>query len=215
VNILRKHETNEAGNGTSSPVLLHSPRLNICLITDKECAENYRAMTESKNELQRWMSWAHPFPSERDVRQNIAKMQTEFENKKPQARFSAHLIEDGGLAVSLGVTALRRDIRRFHISYWTRSSLTGRGYATEAVTALSRWLFEEWQANRIDSGCAKDNVASRRVLEKVGYTMEGVAKKATHLPPDGITDELIFAATDLAQIASFSYQPLNSGDHNA
>ncbi|MGB9154606.1 MAG: GNAT family N-acetyltransferase [Alphaproteobacteria bacterium] len=183
---------------------IHAPRLLIRPIHADDEPENYQAMMESTIDLQRWMSWSHPLPSEQRLAEWVEKESADFENRKPQGRFSAYLNNSQQLAVSLGVTVLRRDIRRFHVSYWVRTSLAGQGYATEALIALSQWLFDVWNANRIDSGCAKDNIGSRRVLEKAGYSFEGVQKNATHLPPDGITDELIYAATDRQQLSSFN-----------
>ena len=51
--------------------------------------------------------------------------------------------------------------------YW------GRGYATEAARAIVRFGFEELGLHRIWSWCIADNVASARVMEKVGMRLEG------------------------------------------
>ena len=48
----------------------------------------------------------------------------------------------------------------------------GRGYATEAVTAMVAHAFGELGVRRITAGCFADNHASVRILEKVGMRRE-------------------------------------------
>jgi RimJ/RimL family protein N-acetyltransferase len=49
----------------------------------------------------------------------------------------------------------------------------GRGYATEAATELLRICFEEIGVRRVVAGAFADNVASVRVMEKIGMRIEG------------------------------------------
>src|SRR4051812_34302889 len=51
-------------------------------------------------------------------------------------------------------------------------SYGGRGYATEAVTALLRICFEDLGLRRVTALCFADNVASWRLMERVGMRRE-------------------------------------------
>jgi RimJ/RimL family protein N-acetyltransferase len=48
----------------------------------------------------------------------------------------------------------------------------GQGYATEAVTAMVAYAFDQLGVRRITAGCFAGNVASVRILEKVGMRRE-------------------------------------------
>lgn len=48
----------------------------------------------------------------------------------------------------------------------------GHGYATEAVTAMVGHAFDRLGVRRITAGCFADNLASVRILEKVGMRCE-------------------------------------------
>ena len=48
----------------------------------------------------------------------------------------------------------------------------GHGYATEAVTAMVAHAFDQLAVRRITAGCFADNLASVRILEKVGMRRE-------------------------------------------
>jgi ribosomal-protein-alanine N-acetyltransferase len=49
----------------------------------------------------------------------------------------------------------------------------GKGYATEAVSLLTEFLFARLRINRLQLNIHPDNEASRRVATKAGYTLEG------------------------------------------
>ena len=52
-----------------------------------------------------------------------------------------------------------------------------KGYATEALKGILQWSFEELNLHRIEAGCATENIASIRVLEKTGMQREGKKRK--------------------------------------
>ena len=54
----------------------------------------------------------------------------------------------------------------------------GKGYTTEAVNLLVRYLFGRLRANRIRLIIHPENRASRHVAEKCGFALEGTARGA-------------------------------------
>ena len=50
---------------------------------------------------------------------------------------------------------------------------------TRAVLLLSRWAFENLHAERIEVTIEPENAASRAVVERAGYTFEGVLRSHT------------------------------------
>jgi ribosomal-protein-alanine N-acetyltransferase len=55
----------------------------------------------------------------------------------------------------------------------------GKGYCTEAVTILVDYLFLSKETVRIQARANKLNAASKKVLEKVGFTKEGTMRKSS------------------------------------
>lgn len=64
------------------------------------------------------------------------------------------------------------------IGYWVAEPYWGRGIATAAVRAMTRYAFEHFDMARLYAYVFEGNRASERVLEKVGYTYEGTMRKA-------------------------------------
>jgi RimJ/RimL family protein N-acetyltransferase len=71
------------------------------------------------------------------------------------------------------------------IGYIFRPAGRGHGYATRTVRLLAGWVFDVLELGRIQARTHLDNVASQRVLERVGFQREGVARSGHVLPVTG------------------------------
>jgi RimJ/RimL family protein N-acetyltransferase len=72
---------------------------------------------------------------------------------------------------------------------WTLSlPAQGRGYATEAASAVVDMLFGQLGAHRLHASMHPDNVASARVCEALGMTFESLTR-LTYKGPDGWEDD--------------------------
>ncbi|MCL2853618.1 MAG: GNAT family N-acetyltransferase [Defluviitaleaceae bacterium] len=56
----------------------------------------------------------------------------------------------------------------------------GRGFAAEAARRALEFAFREDGCVRLTTGCYSDNIPSRKVLEKVGFRLEGTRIKAAY-----------------------------------
>ena len=59
------------------------------------------------------------------------------------------------------------------LGYWIGRPFWGRGFASEALTALVAGAFARFPHDTIGAGVFHDNPASRRVLEKLGFRAAG------------------------------------------
>ncbi|WP_405113322.1 GNAT family N-acetyltransferase [Micromonospora sp. NBC_01405] len=119
------------------------------------------------------------------------------------AGFAADLaILDAATGELVGGCALHHDepaTGQAMIGYSMLPAGRGRGLATRTARLVAGWAFDEVGIARIWAGTRPENVASQRVLEKVGFSREGLLRG--RLPgPDGTRyDSLIYAllATDV------------------
>lgn len=59
------------------------------------------------------------------------------------------------------------------LGYWFDKAAWGRGYATEAAQALVAFAFDGLNLSTLRAAHASDNVASARVLQKLGFRPTG------------------------------------------
>jgi [ribosomal protein S5]-alanine N-acetyltransferase len=78
------------------------------------------------------------------------------------------------------------------IGYWLGERYWGRGIATAACGALTRYAFERHGLRRIEAAVYAPNVASHRVLEKCGYQREGRVRNAV-IKNDEVLDAYLYA----------------------
>lgn len=85
---------------------------------------------------------------------------------------------DGVAAGSIGVSRQQNIHRRTaEMGYYVAEAYWGRGIATIAVRAACDWVFKNTDILRIYAEPFAGNVASCRVLEKAGFSLEGVLRK--------------------------------------
>jgi RimJ/RimL family protein N-acetyltransferase len=72
---------------------------------------------------------------------------------------------------------------RAEVGYWLAKPYWGQGLTTDAVRAFVSYAFTELQVLRLTAQVFEFNIASARVLEKNGFTLEGRLRK--HLCKDG------------------------------
>ena len=66
------------------------------------------------------------------------------------------------------------------LGYWLSEDYWGRGIMTEAVREICREAFETFEIVRIFAEPFADNAASRKVLEKAGFTCEGIMRNGVY-----------------------------------
>jgi RimJ/RimL family protein N-acetyltransferase len=86
--------------------------------------------------------------------------------KKDGTKIGQLMYTLSGLHYTMGYTVLPHERRK--------------GYCTEAVNLLVDYLFLSTRAVRIEAGTSPQNTASHRVLEKAGFTKEGVKRKVVY-----------------------------------
>ena len=64
------------------------------------------------------------------------------------------------------------------LGYWIGEPYWGRGIATQAIELITDYGFKELKLERIYAGVFDFNKASRKVLEKNGYQLEGILRNA-------------------------------------
>lgn len=57
----------------------------------------------------------------------------------------------------------------------------GKGIAYDVYVILLNYVFDVLGLERVSSGCNENNIGMIRVLEKLGYTKEGVRRKADYI----------------------------------
>lgn len=105
--------------------------------------------------------------------------------------FAIELIDNtfiGLFGLKLGTPKYRKG----EVWYKIHSDFWGHGYATEALNSILDFGFSKLNLHRIEAGCAVNNIASIKVLEKVGMIKEGRGRQILPLK-NGWSDNFEYA----------------------
>lgn len=100
----------------------------------------------------------------------------ELARKKPE-RFL--IFYNNELAGEIGIS-IKDDVFRLNaeIGYFIAEPFWGKGLATEAIKRMTEYAFATFDVVRIVAGVFEFNKASMKALEKNGYYLESIRKKA-------------------------------------
>lgn len=98
----------------------------------------------------------------------------------PRRAYTFAVVErtSGRLIGSCGITASEPTGRQFSLGYCFSQSAWHQGYGKEAAGELTRFGFETLNAHRLWALVFVDNKPSTRILERLGYRREGLARES-------------------------------------
>lgn len=85
----------------------------------------------------------------------------------------------------IGMLELRIEDHKADLGYVLAKAHWGEGFATEAAQLIVDWALAQPEIFRVGAVCDVDNLASARVLEKVGMQREGILRRWLRRPSDG------------------------------
>ena len=98
--------------------------------------------------------------------------------EKPTKRFHLGIAEKESDKVigDIWVYLIEKD-RMASVAIRLAKSCHGKGYGTEALSAMVRFCFEKTELKRLWTEVNVSNVASQRILEKCGFRREGLIRQ--------------------------------------
>lgn len=106
------------------------------------------------------------------------------------------LAKRAGAAQLCGHVALADVLRGLRqsasLGFWIDHELEGRGLCSEALVAVVAYAFGPLDLERLEAAVMPDNARSQRVLERLGFVREGVARG--YLPAFGVRRDHLFYA---------------------
>jgi RimJ/RimL family protein N-acetyltransferase len=139
-----------------------------------EHADALFAMHSSAHVLRSWD--APPWTGPERAQRFIAACR-EMAEEGSGARPAIERVSDGAFVGWCGLTRWNPDYRSASMGYCLDDAAWGQGFATEAAGALLEWAFDTLELNRVQAEADTRNVASARVLEKLGFVREGTLRE--------------------------------------
>lgn len=111
----------------------------------------------------------------KESKENLEVAITESNSKKRDKYFLAITKKDTDEYIGeIGVTRLLKseDGDVLELGYFIKEEFWGRGLVFEAAKPLINYCFTELNTLKIEAGCIKENIASEKIMKKLGMTKE-------------------------------------------
>lgn len=178
------------------PMPIETPRLTLRNVMPGDGKAMFESKKESIDELRPWMPWAKELGTEDDSEIVARKAYADFILRTDMMMLGFEKTS-GKLIVSTGLHRFDWDRLHFEIGYWVTTSETGKGYASEAANALTRFAFTALNARKVMIFHAGGNEGSRRVIEKLGFEREGILRGESFLPDGSMVDHYHYGRFDM------------------
>ncbi len=167
------------------PILLNLPmpiQTERLLIRPPELGDGSiinKAIVESYEVLKLMMPWAQTIPSVDESEEFVRQAAANWILKKNEEPYLNLWIFRRDTMQFIGGTGLHHmnwDIPAFESGYWLHAKHHNQGFATEAINALTKYVFQKLQAMRLEIRCDINNIRSKKIPERLGFELEATLK---------------------------------------
>jgi RimJ/RimL family protein N-acetyltransferase len=141
----------------------------------------YRAVPE----IARYQSWPMPFTVE--AARRMLQDQEDLDDLPAHGWVQIAIEHDGIVVGDIGVN-LTADSHIAEVGFTLAPSHHGKGFASEALSAIVDALVAQTDVHRIVASVDPANFASMRVIEHLGFRYEGTARRAELVRGDWVDD---------------------------
>ncbi|MCC5641997.1 GNAT family N-acetyltransferase [Nostoc sp. CHAB 5824] len=130
----------------------------------------------SDHEVVRYLTFG---PNSEEDTKNFLQAEISLQREEPRQHFAlaVTLKAQKQLIGTCRISTLDTGNRIGSIGYCFSKQFWGQGYATEAALGVIYFGFQELSLHRIFATCHPENIASARVLQKIGMQQEGYLRE--------------------------------------
>lgn len=176
------------------PLLLEGCKLTLKAPDIEYAPLMQQAIQESIDDLKKWLTWATHIPSVEECKERATTDLEAFKERR-DLPFYIFTKDEQNFIGRAGLHHIDWSVPKFEIGYWIRTSCQHQGYATEAVQLLTKFVFHELNANRVEIRCDDNNLRSRAIPQKLVFRLEGVLYNETLTPDGRLRNTMVFAKT--------------------
>lgn len=157
------------------PPVLYTKRLTLRKLEKSDSADMFEYSKSA--EITKFLTW-EPHPDCGYTYKYLSYIQSKYRSGE---FFDWAVIYNGKMIGTCGFTRIDEINNMAEIGYVISQSFHNMGIATEAVKRVLDFGFNDLGLNRIEAKYMPENLTSKRVMEKVGMTFEGVIRKSMYI----------------------------------
>ncbi|QUM81806.1 GNAT family N-acetyltransferase [Moritella sp. 5] len=171
------------------------PDLQLAIVQPSFARRYLDIVTAERAYLSKWLPWATNANNEAFFLEFVRKSLQGYAEGKSM---SCALVYQHTVVGSISFNHIDQDLKKVVVGYWLSEKYQGMGIVTKAVSFLIEYAFSELSMDKVEICAAVDNIASRRVCERLNMALEGIISNAENVNGE-IVDHAIYGIhrTDL------------------
>jgi RimJ/RimL family protein N-acetyltransferase len=175
------------------PLELFTSRLSVRCYRAGDGPTLHAAAIRNRTHLARFESGNILLTADTDERGEVLARELHARWVSRDAFFAgAFLRETGDFVGQVYLGPVDWALPAFEVGYVADSQHEGKGFVTEAVTAILGMAFDHMGAHRISLRTDETNTRSQLVAQRCGFVLEGRMRDAHRQSDGSITNELLF-----------------------
>jgi len=172
-----------------APLELVGRRISLRTLVDADYDGWYEVRTRCRDWLVPWEPRPKGAPPPAEDRGSFsARCAIRDRERQLGTGYGFGIFAEGRFAGEITLSSIQRGpFQSGFIGYWIDQALAGRGYVPEAVVMTLHFSFEALGLHRVEISIIPRNMASRRVVDKLGLRMEGVSERFLEI--DGVWED--------------------------
>lgn len=158
---------------------MFSQRLNddlqLALLMPEFAPALFELVDQHRQDLAIWLPWP---PQVQGVEDSLAYIREQLHKLPDREGLTLALLWQGQLAGVVSINWVDWRLQSGYLGYWLAPPYRGHGLMGQALTFLIDYAFSHWQLAKLEIRAACENIASRRLAERLGFQLEGTIRRA-------------------------------------
>lgn len=158
------------------------------LLEESDTDALYALIDANRSYLAKWLPW----PAGQTREETLKFIRGARSQVEHNDGFHAAIVDRAQIVGVIGFHAIDRQHHSTSIGYWLAEDAQGRGTMTRAARAMVDHALRVWGLNRVEMRASVENDRSRALIERLGFRLEGIARRA-FLLADGYHDDAVYS----------------------
>lgn len=145
----------------------------LSILQQTHSQELFDLIDGSRDSLKSWLEFPDKTITVDDTKAFIHRSLSRFTNNNG---YWAGIWHKGEIVGSIGYLWIDSVSKRTEIGYWLGSKFEGKGIMTKACNTFITHAFNDLHLTKVEIGAATNNIKSRAIPERLGFTQEGVIR---------------------------------------
>jgi ribosomal-protein-serine acetyltransferase len=151
---------------------------HLSILEPRHAKELYQVINDSRENIGKWLS----FPKKTNkVDDSATFIEKSLKRLSENNGYWAGIWHNGSIAGSIGFLYIDWSAKKTEIGYWLGDRFIGKGLATKAVKQFIDHSFNDLDLRKIEINVASENLKSRAIPERLGFTQEGTIRNYEYL----------------------------------